>query len=108
MTAPYPNAPQPVRPQATTVGQTNAFALVSVILAFIQPIAAIVFGHLAINQIKRNGDGGRGIALTGLIIGYVYVASFVLFILIYVSIIALAIGSMGSLFSELDRMSYYS
>jgi hypothetical protein len=33
-------------------------------------ILAIIFGHLAINQINRTGEAGRGLALAGLIIGY--------------------------------------
>jgi peptidyl-prolyl cis-trans isomerase B (cyclophilin B) len=31
----------------------------------------IIFGHIARSQIKRSGEGGRGLALAGLIIGYV-------------------------------------
>ncbi|MBN9612686.1 MAG: DUF4190 domain-containing protein [Actinobacteria bacterium] len=96
----YPT--QPAAP--TTVAQTNTFALVSIILAFIQPIAAIVFGHMGMSQIKRNGDGGRGLALAGLIIGYIYVALMIAFVLFYVSMVALMIGSMGSFMNELDHM----
>lgn len=107
----YPAQPAPQRPaQPTNLAQTNAFALVAIILAFIQPIAAIVFGHMSLSQIKRTGDAGRGLALTGLIIGYVYVAFLVLFIIFYVSMIALMIGSMGTLISDLDsgRISDYT
>lgn len=87
-----PPAPRSALP--TTLAQTNTFALVAIILAFLQPIGAIVFGHMALSQIKRNGDAGRGIALTGLIVGYVSVAFFVVFILLYVSIIALAFSTL--------------
>lgn len=78
----YP-APQ-VRPSTSTkLADTNTFALVAVILAFLQPIAAIVFGHIALGQIKRTGDAGRGLALTGLVIGYVTTALLLVFIFIY-------------------------
>lgn len=97
-------APQPQlqpRPQApTTLAATNTYAVVAVILAFIQPIAGIVFGHLALSQIKRTGDGGRGLALTGLLLGYIYIAFILLFVIFYVSMIAIAIGSLGAMFSE--------
>lgn len=103
--------PQPVPPQSyaspprttppTALGQTNAFALVSAILAFIQPIAAVVFGHLALGQIKRTGDGGRGLALTGLIIGYVYLSFLVMFVIFYVGLLMLVFGSMGAFISEI-------
>ena len=97
----------PARPALpTTMAATNAFAVVSVILAFVQPIAGIVFGHIALSQIKRNGDSGRGLALTGLILGYAYFAFIFLFVILYISVIALAIGSMGAAFSGFDSYSY--
>lgn len=98
---PAPGAPYG-RPQLpTTMAHTNAFAVVAIILAFIQPIAGIVFGHLALGQIKRNGDSGRGLALTGLILGYLYVAFIVMFVLFYVSLIAILVGSAGTMFTDM-------
>lgn len=111
--APYAQtaySPQPAAPVRsnlpTTMAATNAFAVVSVILAFVSPIAGIVFGHIALGQIKRNGDSGRGLALTGLILGYVYVAFIALFLLFYVSMIFIMIGSLGAAFSELNTSGY--
>ncbi len=102
--APQPAAARPALP--TTVAQTNAFALIAIILAFIQPIAGIVFGHMALSQIKRNGDTGRGLALTGLIVGYVYVAFLVMFVIFYISMIFIMIGSLGSLANEIGRSGF--
>lgn len=99
----------PVRPTLpTTMAYTNTFALVAVILAFIQPIAGIVFGHIALGQIKRNGDSGRGLALTGLTLGYIYLAFIVMFVIFYVSMIMLVIGTAGSMFSQFDTYGPYS
>src|SRR5690606_24683667 len=84
---------------ATTLATTNTYALISIILAFISPLAAIVFGHMALSQIKRNGDAGRGIALTGTIIGYAYFAVLALLIVMYIGFIFLMIGTMGAAFS---------
>lgn len=85
----YPAAP--ARPAApTALAQTNAFALVAIILAFLQPIAAIVFGHLALGQIKRTGDGGRGLALAGLVIGYI-TAGLMIFLLVVYTILMIAL-----------------
>lgn len=90
-----------VRPSLpTTVAQTNAMALVAIILGFMQPIAGIVFGHIALSQIKRNGDAGRGMAMTALIIGYVYTAMLILFIIVYVGIIFTMIASIGAMSSS--------
>lgn len=83
--------------KATTLDKTNTFALLAIVLAFLSPIAAIIFGHLGLSQIKRTGDAGRGIALTGLIIGYVYTAATVLFIVAYVGLIFVMVGSIGSM-----------
>ncbi|MCV7201857.1 peptidylprolyl isomerase [Mycolicibacterium peregrinum] len=34
----------------------------------------IVFGHISLSQLKRSGEQGRGVAITGLVIGYVMTA----------------------------------
>lgn len=104
----YPQAPLPAAPQyaqqaqptpskATTLDKTNTFALVSIILAFLAPIAAIIFGHMSLSQIKRTGDAGRGMALTGLILGYIYAVSILLFVVLYVGFFFVMIGSLASL-----------
>ncbi|MFT4232182.1 MAG: DUF4190 domain-containing protein [Leucobacter sp.] len=98
----YAAAPAAPQSTATTVGQTNTYALLAIVLAFLAPIAAIVFGHLGLGQIKRTGDAGRGLALTGLIIGYSYFAFLALFIVVYVGLIFTMIGAIGSAASSFD------
>lgn len=95
----YPAAPST---SATTLDKTNTFALLSIILAFLSPIAGIVFGHLGLSQIKRNGDAGRGIALTGLIISYAYFVFLAIFIVLYIGFFAVMIGSLGAMSSGYD------
>ena len=34
-------------------------------------LAAIITGHIALSQIKKTGEQGRGLAIAGLIIGYI-------------------------------------
>ena len=41
---------------------------------FVSAIAAIVTGHVARHQIKRSGERGAGMALAGLILGYIGLA----------------------------------
>jgi len=74
---------QPVYQQ----GSTNVLAVIAlvagiaqVILSFIGAIAAVVLGHIALAQIKKTGDNGYGLALTGLILGYLGIVLSVLFI----------------------------
>ena len=54
--------------------ETNIFAILAIVLAFFTGILGIVFGHIARHQIKRTGQAGNGLALAGLIVGYVWVA----------------------------------
>ncbi|MBP2435437.1 DUF4190 domain-containing protein [Microbacterium amylolyticum] len=44
------------------------------VAAPVAPLLAVIFGHIATSQIKRTGDSGRGMAITGLIFGYVAIA----------------------------------
>ena len=67
----YQQQPQPIQ-------GTNALAISSLvcgIIGWIIPILfallAIIFGHVARSQIKRSGQGGAGLALAGLILGYI-------------------------------------
>jgi hypothetical protein len=56
--------------------QTNPLAIVSMVCGMVAlvfgplTILAIVFGHIARGQIRRTGEGGRGMATAGLILGY--------------------------------------
>ncbi len=61
---PPPGYPPPPRP-------TNALAVASLICAFLIAPLGIVFGHISLSQIKRSGEEGRGMAIAGLVIGYV-------------------------------------
>jgi hypothetical protein len=70
------------------VARTNGLAIASLACALAQfvfgPLAtipAIVFGHVARHQIKRNGEQGAGLALAGLILGWAAVILAILLIL---------------------------
>jgi hypothetical protein len=67
---------------------TNGFAIASLVLSLTccGGILAVIFGHVALGQIKRRGAEGRGLAIAGLIIGYVGLAFTVLYILFWVVI----------------------
>jgi hypothetical protein len=63
------------------VAKTNALAMASFACGLAQfvfgplgTIPAIIFGHMARNQIKRTGEQGAGLALGGLILGWGAVA----------------------------------
>ena len=62
---------------AAPVARTNGYAMASFACGIAQlmfgpfaTIPAIVFGHMAQSQIKRTGERGTGLALTGLVLGW--------------------------------------
>lgn len=64
------------------------------------PLAAVIFGHVALGQIRREGLGGKGMAVTGLVLGYIFLVLTVLFLVFAVVLGAFflaAAGSAGSL-----------
>ncbi|MCV6982226.1 peptidylprolyl isomerase [Mycolicibacterium pulveris] len=62
--------------------RTNGLAVASLVCAFLLAPLGIVFGHMALSQIKKTGEEGRGLAVAGLVIGYAITAFTVLAIVI--------------------------
>ncbi|MGO4534413.1 DUF4190 domain-containing protein [Leifsonia sp. 2MCAF36] len=62
---PYPFAP-PYAPEPSW----NVLAIVGFVGSFWAGLIGIVCGHIALAQIRRTGEKGRGLALAGTIIGY--------------------------------------
>jgi hypothetical protein len=65
----------PVNP--VPAARTNGYAMASLACGLGQfavgPLAtipAIVFGHMAMNRIRRTGEQGKGLALAGLVLGW--------------------------------------
>jgi Domain of unknown function (DUF4190)/Domain of unknown function (DUF1707) len=78
---PYPPGYYP----PVLAARTNGFAigaLVCGIVPFFGGIPAVILGHVARGQIKRTGERGDGVAIAGLILGYLWVSLWVLIILI--------------------------
>lgn len=71
-------------------GETNGLAIASLATSIIglAPVA-IICGHLGLGQIKRSSgrQAGRGLAIAGLVIGYLEVAIAVLVILLMVFVV---------------------
>ncbi|HEY5025673.1 MAG TPA: DUF4190 domain-containing protein [Acidimicrobiales bacterium] len=87
--APYqaPNQPphqayyQPVYYQSAPPGpRSNGLAVASLVLGilwvwWLGSILALVFGYVALGQIKRSHEGGRGMAIAGVVLGWVGVGT---------------------------------
>ncbi|WP_130620464.1 DUF4190 domain-containing protein [Dyella amyloliquefaciens] len=89
--------------QSPTYRSTNSLAVVSLIfgivcwlvLPFIGAIVAIVCGHLARGEIRRAEPGtmeGDGLAVTGLVLGYVHLAIALLAAAVVIAILVLGFG----------------
>jgi hypothetical protein len=65
----------------------NPLAIVGFVLAFVAPPGAIVCGHIARRQIRTTGEQGDGLALAGLILGYVFTALIVVFVLVWLAVL---------------------
>ena len=57
-------------------------------------VVAIVTGHMALGQIKRTGEPGRGFAIWGLVIGYVHVGLLALFLIFFFGFFLALIGGL--------------
>jgi hypothetical protein len=71
--------------QPLVMHKTNGFAvgsLVCGIIPFFGGIPAVILGHVARGQIKRTGERGDGVAIAGLVLGYLWVALWVLIVLV--------------------------
>jgi DUF1707 SHOCT-like domain/Domain of unknown function (DUF4190) len=79
--------------------KTNGYAIASLACGLGQfavgPLAtvpAIVFGHLAMNRIRRTGEQGAGLAIAGLVLGWGAVVFGII-----VAVIAIAAGMHGGM-----------
>lgn len=81
----FPPPPPPGQPSAGAQRSANGLAITSLVLgivgivgscltgaiALVLGILAIIFGAIALKQIRDRGQSGRGLALAGLILGIV-------------------------------------
>ncbi len=88
----------------TSASQTSTLAIVSVVsgvlswvmLPFIAGVVAVVTGHMARNEIKSNpGMQGDGLAIVGLILGYLHLVTFCLGTLFFLLFFGGVIGLSG-------------
>lgn len=70
----HPGMPSPPNPVPGAAMPTNSMAIAALVSALVFAPLGIVFGHISLSQIKRTGENGRGLAIAGLVIGYVGVA----------------------------------
>ena len=98
--------PAPAYGNAVATVRTNVLAIISLVASLsgfilfpvIGPIAGVITGHISLAQLKTSGEQGRGLALAGVIIGWVSIGFAVLIIAIALIITVIAIGASASMY----------
>ena len=72
---------------SSTPSSTNGFAIASLVfgilwLFWLGSLLAVIFGHVAVVQTRKRGQRGRGLAIAGLVLGYIGVGIFLLIIVL--------------------------
>jgi hypothetical protein len=81
-------------PAAVTIAPMAVASFILGLLGFtlITSLLAVVFGHIALSQIRQGGGklGGKGLAITGLVLGYLVIIPSVIVAIVVLAILALA------------------
>ncbi len=104
--APGAAYPPPLGLNLVPAAPTNGMAVASLIFGILgwvmipvlAPLLAIIFGHMARGQIRNSGERGGGMAVAGLVLGYInliFALIGLLIILVIVLIAATAASSSG-------------
>lgn len=73
----------------TGADKYNVLAIISLVSAFFVSLAAIICGHIALSQIKKTGERGRGLAIAGLVLGYLgVITGIIVFVVLVLAWIA--------------------
>ena len=95
------DVPRPVRPGAPVPAGTNQYAVASLVcgvagvLMGLPAIPAVVLGHISRRQIRRTGEQGDGLAVAGLVLGYVVSAVMLVFVALFVVLVVAVAHASG-------------
>ncbi|MFB6610681.1 DUF4190 domain-containing protein [Agromyces sp. NPDC056379] len=82
-------APAPVAATSAPAEKWNVLSIVGFVLSLVGfNIVAIVLGFIGLNQVKKTGERGRGLALAAIIIGFVSIA-----LIVVIFIVAFAVAA---------------
>ena len=56
------------------VQRTNGFAIAGFVVSFFVAILGIIFSAIALKQIRESNEGGRGLAVAGLVLSIIWIA----------------------------------
>lgn len=80
-----PNALRPDDLDLTTPARMSVLAIIAILLAAIGAPPALVVGHIATSQIRQSGERGMPLARVATVLGYFWLAVWLLVISLWVA-----------------------
>lgn len=82
-------APAPVPAQSAPSEKWNVLSIVAFVLSIVGfNVVAIVLGFIGLNQVKKTGERGRGLALAAIIIGFVSLVFIIIWVIAGIALVA--------------------
>lgn len=60
----------------------NVFAILAIIFVWFAGLLGLIFGYIALSQIKRTGERGHGLALAAVILGWIALAAAIIILIV--------------------------
>ena len=73
------------QPRENKPNDVNIYAVLSLVFAFLMPVAGIVLGVIGMSDAKKTGGNGRGPAVAGLTLSIVFIVLVILALVVYLS-----------------------
>ena len=80
-----PAAVRPEVSEATARPRLNLLAVLALALAIVGGFPALIFGHLAMSQIKRTGERGMLVARIATVLGYLWLVAWIVLLFRWLS-----------------------
>jgi hypothetical protein len=75
----------PVLPPAAKTNGAAVASMIFGIIPFFGGIPAVILGHVARSQIRQSGERGDGMAVAGLVLGYLWISFWALILIVGLS-----------------------
>ncbi len=84
------SSPQPVY---TAAPPTNGMAVAGFVCSFVMPLVGLILSLVSLNQIKTNHEGGKGLAIAGVVISSIFLVLGLLYFLFFIVLLIIGAAS---------------